>query len=113
MAVVEKDGFICGSNLKNESINITKIETNSISNFINNYFTSEVNEEWLRELIKETLEKIGTFDEEWLKKFICSFNCASEHEFYVIPTTLNFEATGGSQSFSIYCGATDEWEINK
>lgn len=113
MATINKDGFVCGENIKNGSINVTKINTNDLSTYINNYFTDTVNEEWLRELIKETLEKIGTFDEEWLKKFICSFNCASAHEFYVIPTTLNFEAAGGSQSFTIYCGATDEWEIIK
>lgn len=113
MAVQGKNGFVCGSNIKNGSIDITKINTNQLSEYIYNYLDGNVNEIWFRELVKEILSEISTFDEEWLKKFICSFNCASEHEFYVVPTTLNFEATGGSQSFSIVCGATDEWEINK
>lgn len=128
------DGFFCGVNIKKNSIPADRIEIESLTELIRQLieqffkedwfkeifkelmkeiFKEFVTEEWFKELVKELVkEYINEFvTEEWFKEVICDLGCAGSDIFEVTPTTMIFDAEGGTQTLSITVNDGDQWTI--
>lgn len=129
-------GFVCGNHIMKGSIPADRLEIDSLTELIRQMieqffkedwfkeifkelmkemFKEFVTEEWFKELVKE-LVKDYVYEfatEDWFKEVICDLGCAGAVDiFEVTPTTMIFDAEGGTQTLSIKVNEGDEWTIS-
>lgn len=108
----ECDGFICGQVIKKGSIPVDRIIESELQEFIKEFITSsgDIDADWLIELIKKIFQ--SQVDEEWLRELICSIDCESGGgELDVNPKLIKFPPEGGRQTVTVTTDASTAWRI--
>lgn len=110
--LTECDGFMCGQIIKKGSIPVDRVNETELKEFVREYLeaSSDVDVDWLIELVKKIFQ--SQVDEEWLQEMICNIDCESGGgDIVVVPEKLVFPATGGKKTLTVKTNGTIAWYV--
>lgn len=110
--LTECNGFMCGQIIKKGSIPVDRLNEKELREFIKEFLeaSGDVDVDWLIDLIKKIFQ--SQVDEDWLRELICGMDCASGGgEITVVPEKLVFPATGGKKTLTVKTDGTIAWYV--